>query len=77
MALALPSEVARFLDFVPLPAVPVVPAYITHTIVQVPSDEAPWFKYECRERSADLVAAARIVLQSNYFQVQRYVHFNC
>jgi hypothetical protein len=71
MALALPSEVAHFLDFVPLPAVPIVPAFITHTIVKVPSDQAPWFIYERRERSEDLIAAARIVLQSNFFQVQR------
>jgi hypothetical protein len=71
MAFALPAEVATFLDLIPFPEVPVLPGFITHTIVQVPSDQTPWFQYEARERSRDLVTACRIVLQSNYYQLQR------
>jgi hypothetical protein len=71
MAFALPDEVATFLNLVPFPTVPILPGFITHTIVKVPCEQAPWFRYEQRERSGDLLTACRIILQSNYFQFQR------
>ncbi len=71
MAFALPDEVSRFLNMVPFPTAPILPGFITHAIVKVPSDQAPWFQYERRERSGDLQTACRIILQSNYFQLQR------
>ncbi len=53
MAFALPDEVARFLNLVPFPTAPILPGFITHAIVKVPSDQAPWFQYERCERSGD------------------------
>jgi hypothetical protein len=70
MALSFSSEVSSFIEFRPFSTPPVLPAFLTHTVVRVPSDEDPWFRYEVRERSGDLVSAARIVLQSNVTQLQ-------
>jgi hypothetical protein len=71
MAFVLPQEVADFLEYVQLPTPPELPAFVTHAIVQVPSNHAPWFRYEQHERSDDLTNAALIVLQSNFLQIQR------
>jgi hypothetical protein len=71
MALSLSAEVAAVIEYRPFPTPPVLPAFVTHTIIRVPSDQPPWFRYEARERSGDLVTAARIVLQSNVYALQR------
>jgi hypothetical protein len=68
MSLSLSAEVAAFIEYRPFPTPPVVPAFVSHTVVRVPADQHPWFRYEVRERSNDLVTAARIVLQSNVLQ---------
>ncbi len=70
MALFFSSEVSSFIEYRPFATPPLLPAFLTHTIVRVPADRDPWFKYEVRERSNDLVSAARIVLQSNISQLQ-------
>jgi hypothetical protein len=68
---ALPQEVADYLSFVSLPNPPAVPRHISHTIVREPYDHPPWFRFVCRERSDNLIAATRIVLQSNFLQLQK------
>ncbi len=70
MALSFSAEVAAFIEYRPFPTPPVLPAFVTHTIVRVPADQHPFFRYEARERSDDLILAARIVLQSNVLRLQ-------
>jgi hypothetical protein len=45
MALSLSSEVAYFIEYRPFPTVPVLPAFVTHTVIRLPSDQPPWFHY--------------------------------
>ncbi len=73
MADALPHEVANFLAFVRLASPPAVPLHLSHIIVREPFNQAPWFQFVCRERSEALVSATRIVLQSDFLKVQKYV----
>ncbi len=70
MALSFSAEVASFIGYRRFPTPPVLPAFVTNTIVRVPADQDPWFRFEARERSDDLILAARIVLQSNVTRLQ-------
>jgi hypothetical protein len=71
MAAALPHEVAEFLSFVRLANPPAVPLHLSYVIVKEPYNQVPWFRYAIRERSECIVSAARIVLQSEFLQVQK------
>jgi hypothetical protein len=70
MALSFSAEVAAFIEYRPFPTPPVIPAFVSNTVVRVPADQPPWYRYEARERSPDLILAARIVLQSNVTRLQ-------
>jgi hypothetical protein len=70
MALSFSAEVAAFIGYRPFSTPPVLPAFVTNTIIRVPADQHPWYRYEARDRSDDLVLAARIVLQSNVTYLQ-------